>query len=74
MTSVNSVKVFWLAIAVMLHRRREDLDVLPRLELRNKVYRLSFRKKWLTDHPLTLDGLAQEQACYDSLAISLEFE
>jgi exopolyphosphatase / guanosine-5'-triphosphate,3'-diphosphate pyrophosphatase len=63
-----------LRIAVMLHRRREDLDVLPRLELRNKVYRLSFRKKWLTDHPLTLDGLAQEQACYDSLAISLEFE
>jgi exopolyphosphatase/guanosine-5'-triphosphate,3'-diphosphate pyrophosphatase len=63
-----------LRIAVVLHRRREDLDVVPRLELKNKVYRLAFRRRWLTDHPLTLDGLEQERDYYDSLGVSLIFE
>lgn len=63
-----------LRIAVVLHRRREDLDVVPKLELKNKVYRLAFRRKWLTDHPLTLDGLEQEKEHYESLGISLVFE
>ncbi len=63
-----------LRIAVVLHRRREDLDVVPKLELRNKVYHLAFRRRWLTDHPLTLDGLEQEKDHYDSLGISLTLE
>lgn len=61
-----------LRIAVLLHRRREELDVLPRLELKNKVYRLTFRKRWLAEHPLTQDGLEQEQKHYETLGISLE--
>ncbi|MGA0806264.1 MAG: exopolyphosphatase [Pseudohongiellaceae bacterium] len=63
-----------LRMAVVLHRRREDLDFAPKLELRSKVYRLSFRRKWLADHPLTLDGLEQEKDHYDSLGISLVVE
>lgn len=63
-----------LRIAVVLHRRREDLDVLPKLAVGNKVYRLAFRRKWLSEHPLTLDGLEQEKDYYDSLGISLDFE
>jgi exopolyphosphatase/guanosine-5'-triphosphate,3'-diphosphate pyrophosphatase len=63
-----------LRIAVVLHRRREDLDVVPKLELRSKVYHLAFRRRWLTDHPLTLDGLEQEKDHYDSLGISLALE
>jgi len=63
-----------LRIAVVLHRRREDLDVVPKLELRSKVYHLAFRRRWLADHPLTLDGLEQEKDHYDSLGISLALE
>lgn len=61
-----------LRIAVVLHRRREDLDVVPKLELKTKVYRLSFRRKWLTEHPLTMGDLQQEREYYESLGISLE--
>jgi exopolyphosphatase/guanosine-5'-triphosphate,3'-diphosphate pyrophosphatase len=62
-----------LRLAVVLHRRREDLGVSPRLELKNKVYRLAFRKRWLAEYPLTLDGLEQERSYCESLGISLVF-
>jgi len=63
-----------LRIAVVLHRRREDLDLVPRLELKDKIYRVAFRKRWLADHPLTLDGLEQEREYCESLGISLLFD
>lgn len=62
-----------LRIAIVLHRRREDLDVAPKLEVKGKVYRLGFRKRWLAERPLTHDGLELERKYYESLGLSLEF-
>lgn len=62
-----------LRLAVVLHRRREDLDVMPKLQFKNKLFTLTFKKRWLKDHPLTLDGLEQEKEYYEPLGVSLEF-
>ena len=62
-----------LRLAVLLHRRREDIDVVPGLAKQSNEYRLKFSKKWLVSHPLTLAGLEQEQKYYDFFDISLSY-
>jgi exopolyphosphatase/guanosine-5'-triphosphate,3'-diphosphate pyrophosphatase len=62
-----------LRIAILLHRRREGIDVTPGLEKQGDEYRLKFPKKWLASNPLTLAGLEQEQKYYDSFDISLTY-
>lgn len=65
--------VVCLRLAVLLHRRREDIDVVPGLAKQGNEYRLKFSKKWLASHPLTLAGLDQEQKYYDFFDISLSY-
>ncbi len=65
--------VVCLRIAVLLHRRREGIDIVPGLEKQGSEYRLKFPKKWLAAHPLTLAGLEQEQKYYDFFDISLSY-
>jgi exopolyphosphatase/guanosine-5'-triphosphate,3'-diphosphate pyrophosphatase len=65
--------VVCLRLAVMLHRRREGIDLTPGLEQHGNEYRLKFPKKWLANHPLTLAGLEQEQKYYDFFDISLSY-
>lgn len=62
-----------LRLAIVLHRRREDIDVVPGLDKQGNDYRLKFPKKWLVAHPLTLAGLEQERKYYDALGISLDY-
>jgi exopolyphosphatase / guanosine-5'-triphosphate,3'-diphosphate pyrophosphatase len=62
-----------LRLAVVLHRQREDLDAIPALQYRDKQFTLSFRKKWLKDHPLTHDGLEQEKENLEALDVTLVF-
>lgn len=64
--------VVCLRLAVLLHRRREDLDYTPSLQLKDKVFKINFRKQWLKDRPLTMDGLNQEGKNLEALGISLE--
>jgi exopolyphosphatase/guanosine-5'-triphosphate,3'-diphosphate pyrophosphatase len=59
---------------VLLHRRREGLDVLPKFTLQGKDYKLRFPKKWLAEHPLTLAGIEQEQQYYDNFGISFSYQ
>jgi exopolyphosphatase/guanosine-5'-triphosphate,3'-diphosphate pyrophosphatase len=66
--------VLCLRLAVLLHRRREDLDVLPKFSLQGKDYKLRFPKKWLAEHPLTLASLEQEQQYYDNYGISFSYQ
>ena len=62
-----------LRLAILLHRRREGLDIVPGLDKQDGEYRLKFPKKWLAAHPLTLAGLEQEQKYYDFFDISLSY-
>ncbi|MES2625426.1 MAG: Ppx/GppA phosphatase family protein [Pseudomonadota bacterium] len=66
--------VICLRLAVLLQRRREDLDVLPKLSLQGKEYKLRFPKKWLAEHPLTLAGIEQEQQYYDNFGIGFSYQ
>jgi len=65
--------VICLRLAVLLHRRREDLDSLPKIEVQSREYKLKFGKNWLNKHPLTLSGLEQEQDYYSSLDIGFSY-
>jgi len=65
--------VVCLRLSVLLHRRREDLDALPKLEVQGREYKLKFPRNWLNKHPLTLAGLQQEQKYYDMLDIGLSY-
>jgi exopolyphosphatase/guanosine-5'-triphosphate,3'-diphosphate pyrophosphatase len=65
--------VVCLRLAVLLHRRREGIDIVPGLDKQGSEYRLKFPKKWLAAHPLTLAGLEQEQRYYDFFDISLSY-
>ncbi len=62
-----------LRLAILLHRRREGIDITPGLDKQGSEYRLKFPKKWLAAHPLTLAGLEQEQKYYDFFDISLSY-
>jgi exopolyphosphatase/guanosine-5'-triphosphate,3'-diphosphate pyrophosphatase len=63
-----------LRLAVLINRRREDISIKPKLSREGRKYRLRVGKRWLSGHPLTLDGLEQEQQYYDSFDISLVWE
>lgn len=63
-----------LRIAIVLHRRREDVEGLPALQHSAQTYVLRFRKKWLREHPLTHDGLEQESDYLEALGVTLSFD
>jgi exopolyphosphatase/guanosine-5'-triphosphate,3'-diphosphate pyrophosphatase len=63
-----------LRLAVLLHRRREELEHLPTLVRLGREYRLKFRKGWLERHPLTLAGLEQEARYYEAFELGLTYE
>lgn len=62
-----------LRLAALLHRRREGLDVLPKLESRLRGYRLVFQNGWLKQHPLTLAGLELEKEQLKNIGLVLDF-
>jgi exopolyphosphatase/guanosine-5'-triphosphate,3'-diphosphate pyrophosphatase len=66
--------VICLRLAVLLNRRRENLDILPKLSLQGKDYKLRFPKLWLAEHPLTLAGIEQEQQYYDNFGIGFSYQ
>ncbi len=63
-----------LRISVLLYRRREDIGAAPRLKRKDDAYILSFPKKWMASHPLTLAGLEQEQLYLSNIGITLTIE
>lgn len=63
-----------LRLAVLLYRRRENIEVSPSLKVIDDVYVLSFPKGWLDEHPLTLAGLEQEQQHLSNIGIPLSIE
>ncbi len=62
-----------LRLAVLFHRRREDMDYLPKLTNTKLGYQLKFRRGWLKQHPLTLAGLEQEREHYENIGVALNF-
>lgn len=62
-----------LRLAVLLHRRREELRPLPKLQQRGRQYRLLFNKRWLAAHPLTRAGLEQEQDYLAAFGVDFRF-
>ncbi len=62
-----------LRLAVLFHRRREDMDYLPKLTNIKLGYQLKFRRGWLKQHPLTLAGLEQERDQYENIGVALDF-
>lgn len=62
-----------LRLAVLFHRRREDMDYLPKLSNTELGYQLKFKRGWLKQHPLTLAGLEQEREQYEGIGVALEF-
>lgn len=62
-----------LRLAVLFHRRREDIDFLPKLTNTKLGYQLKFRRGWLKQHPLTLAGLEQERDQYENIGVALDF-
>ena len=60
-----------LRLAVVLHRRREELDESPVLTRKGQIYTLAFSSDWLKSHPLTEAGLRSEQEQYDKIGVSL---
>jgi exopolyphosphatase/guanosine-5'-triphosphate,3'-diphosphate pyrophosphatase len=65
--------ILCLRLAVLLHRRREPVEPLPRLYKQDSDYQLKFRKGWLASHPLTLAGLEQERDYLDAFGISFAY-
>lgn len=63
-----------LRLAALLHRRREDVDQLPKISHTELGYQLKFPRAWLSMHPLTLAGLEQEQEQYESIGVALQFK
>jgi len=63
-----------LRLAVVLHRRREDLpsSELPTLKVKGTKYRLVFPKGWLGNHPLTKASLDDEKEQYDRIGVGLD--
>lgn len=61
-----------LRLAVILHRRREDLPVLPTLKQTNSTYSLIFTKGWLEENPLTTAGLEKDAGYFRETGIELK--
>ena len=63
-----------LRLAVILHRRREDLMSLPELKSVNGTYAVIFAKGWLEENPLTTAGLEKEVEYFRDAAIELKIQ
>ena len=63
-----------LRLAILLHRRREDLDTLPQLKQGKSRYKLKFPENWLEEHPLTTATLENEQKQFKQLGLILVFK
>ncbi len=63
-----------LRLAVLLHRRRENIDTEVRLHQNEGIYTLTFDENWLDSHPLTQAGLQQEQEHLSRIGITLSVE
>ncbi|WP_086932398.1 Ppx/GppA phosphatase family protein [Agarilytica rhodophyticola] len=63
-----------LRIAALLHRRREDIDDTPALKETYDGFHLSFSKDWLSNHPLTMAGLTQEQSYLKNIGVVLTID
>jgi exopolyphosphatase/guanosine-5'-triphosphate,3'-diphosphate pyrophosphatase len=61
-----------LRMAVVLHRSREDLPVMPNLKQTGNTYSLIFPKGWLEENPLTMAGLEKEVEYFLCAAIELK--
>ena len=62
-----------LRLAIVLHRRREDLQALPKLVQNGASYSLNFSEGWLANNPLTASTLDDEKRHFAQLGIALEF-
>ena len=62
-----------LRVAILLHRRREGIDITPGLVRQGDVYRLKFPKKWLVARPLTSAGLEQEARYFETVDVELVY-
>lgn len=63
--------ILCLRLAVILHRRREDLEIKPNLSGGGDRFLLSFPPGWLSQNPLTLSGLEKEIGHFKHLDIQL---
>lgn len=63
-----------LRIAVILHRRREDVAPLPQIKQTPNSYALVFAKGWLEDNPLTTASLHKEAAYLREAGIELKIQ
>lgn len=63
-----------LRLSILLHRRRESLDIAPTLSEGQNQYTVHFQREWLDAHPLTLAGLEQEQAYLNNIGVSLAID
>lgn len=63
-----------IRIAALLHRRREDLDDTPVLKEINGGFSLRFSQDWLSNHPLTMAGLTQEQSYLKNIDVVLDIQ
>ncbi|HMU68206.1 MAG TPA: Ppx/GppA family phosphatase, partial [Cellvibrionaceae bacterium] len=64
-----------LRLAVLLHRRREDLPFVPKLIQRGpQRFYLTFPTQWLKQHPLTTAGLEIEANYLAAAGLHLGFK
>jgi len=63
-----------LRLAVLLHRRRENMHELPKLKMKDNVCTLIFVRGWLESHPLTRASLEQEQEYFKNINLELKIE
>lgn len=63
--------ILCLRSAVILHRRREDLDFHPKLTGNEGRYTIGLPPGWLDTNPLTAAGLQQEARYFTGLGIEL---
>ena len=63
-----------LRLAVLLHRRRENLDATVHIREKNDAYVTTFPEGWLDDNPLTLASLTEEQAYLANIGVTLTVE
>lgn len=61
--------VLCLRLAVILSRRREDLEFQPTLSGFGEKYVVKFPTGWLTNNPLTAEGLRQEPLQFANLGV-----
>lgn len=60
-----------LRLAVLLNRRREDMDIQPQLRVDGRHYTLEFPGDWLKEHPLTQASLELEAGYFDNIDAQL---